>query len=238
MSVFESEFSIRACDVDPLRRLRLSSLFTMLQEAAIAHTEQLGAGRDKTLDRGLLWVITLQEAWISRLPEYGERVRLVSWPGEMLHVFFPRYSMLLGENGETLLKASALWTLMDSRTRKLTFPEETGVSVPGFRTGQEPGMPAAPKALPAESTSRFTVPHSYTDINGHMNNTRYFDLLEDTVPAELRALSPKKIRAEFSGEVSAGEEIALALGRQGRACSLEGTTSRRVFRLGAEYGEA
>ena len=235
MSVYERDFSVRACDVDPRRRLRLSSLCTMLQEAAIAHTEQLGAGREKTLDRGLLWVITLQEIRIARLPEYGERVKLLSWPGDMMHVFFPRYSALRDEAGETLLTASALWALIDRETRKLTFPEETGVAVPGFRTGEEPPMPAAPKALPATESRSFTVPRSYADINGHMNNARYFDLLEDVLPEELLGACPARVRAEFSGEVPEGAELRLTLGRDSRSCSLTGETDRKVFRLAAEY---
>jgi acyl-ACP thioesterase len=233
--VFSRELRLKNRDVDMFRRLRTSRLFELLQEAAIAHTEQLGAGREKTLDRGLLWVITLQEARISRLPEYGERMKLLSWPGDMMHVFFPRYSILRGEDGETLLTASALWTLSDRETRKLTFPEETGVTVSGFRTGEEPALPAAPKALPAETTTHFTVPRSYTDINGHMNNARYFDLLEDTLPEDLRDGRLTRIRAEYSGEVPEGAELRLTLGRDGRNCTLTGETERRVFRLAADF---
>ena len=55
------------------RKLRISKLFEFMQEAAIHHTEALGAGRAKTLDRGFLWVVTMQHAEISRLPEYDEK---------------------------------------------------------------------------------------------------------------------------------------------------------------------
>ena len=52
------------------RRLRISTMFEWFQEGSITHTEELGCGREKTLDKGLLWVVTLQRAEIGRLPLY------------------------------------------------------------------------------------------------------------------------------------------------------------------------
>ncbi len=211
MQIYEKEFKLKSSDVDMNRRLRTSVLFTMLQEAAIAHTEELGMGREKTLDRGLLWIVTMQRAEIARIPEYDEEIVLRSWPGDSLHLIFPRYFSLTTAAGEPLLKASSLWSLIDANTRSLIFPEKFGIEIPGVRTGDEIPMPSAirplapAKAQPAASESdcitasprsshtaesaqdistaarTFTVPYSCVDLNGHMNNTRYFDLAEDLI---------------------------------------------------------
>ena len=242
MQIYEKEFKLKSSDVDMNRRLRTSVLFTMLQEAAIAHTEALGMGREKTLDRGLLWIVTMQRAEIARMPEYDEEIVLRSWPGDSLHLIFPRYFSLTTAAGEPLLKASSLWSLIDANTRSLIFPEKFGIEIPGVRTGDEIPMPSAirplppAKAQPAANRSQasanaqpaanrsqtsantqqvvnrlqasakaqpavnrsqasanaqpaanetaartFTVPYSCVDLNGHMNNTRYFDLAEDLI---------------------------------------------------------
>ena len=91
MSVYREELLLRSKDVDMFRRLRSSELFRLLQEASIRHTEQLGMGRDKTLDKGVLWVLLMQRAEIARMPEYDERVVLKSWPGKTMHLLFPRF---------------------------------------------------------------------------------------------------------------------------------------------------
>ena len=91
MSVYSREMLLRSRDVDMFRRLRTSELFRLLQEASISHTEELGMGRDKTLDKGLLWILLLQRADIDRMPEYDEKVVLKSWPGKTMHLLFPRY---------------------------------------------------------------------------------------------------------------------------------------------------
>ena len=101
--VYLRQFRVLSSDVDMSRSLRLSILFTLVQEAAIAHTIELGVPRQKTLDRGLLWVVTQYRARIYRLPQYDEDVRLVSWPGRTMHLFFPRYFRLEGLEGELLI---------------------------------------------------------------------------------------------------------------------------------------
>lgn len=170
MSIYETDYIILSSDTDANRRLRLSRLFTMLQEASIAHTTALGMGREMTLDKGLLWIVTLQQARITRMPEYDEKIRLRSWPGKTMHLLFPRYYRIEDQKGSALVEASALWALMDQKTRRVVFPELFGVKIRGVHTGKEIPLPAAPKAPAAAEESAFTVPYSYVDLNGHMSN--------------------------------------------------------------------
>ena len=142
MSVYREELLLRSKDVDLYRRLRLSRLFELLQEASIRHTEQLGMGREKTLDKGLLWVVTMQRCEIARMPEYDESLVLTSWPGKTMHVFFPRYYRLADERDNTLVSASALWMLVDEKTRKMVFPDDWGVEIEGVTTGREIRLPS------------------------------------------------------------------------------------------------
>ena len=52
--VYSTTKTLLADDVTMQRNLRPSVLMRWLQEASIAHTEALGAGRAKTLDKGAL----------------------------------------------------------------------------------------------------------------------------------------------------------------------------------------
>ena len=237
MSVYEKGYRLLSSDVDAGQRLRLSRLFTFLQEASIAHTTELGMGREKTLDRGLLWIVTLQQVQVARLPVYDEDVKLLSWPGETMHLYFPRYYRMEDRAGRTLLTGSALWALMDRASRKMVFPEDHGVRIHG-ETGEKPlPLPAAPKPAKDGEKEAFTVPYSYVDLNGHMNNTRYLDLSEDRMPADLRARPIREVRAEYSGEAKLGETVDLTYGRQGDAFLLSGDRERKLFRLNLIYGD-
>ena len=237
MSVYREEILLRSKDVNLYRTLRLSRLFELLQEASIRHTEQLGMGREKTLDKGLLWVVTMQRCEIARLPEYDERITLTSWPGAMMHVFFPRYYRIADAQDNTLLSASALWMLVDEKTRKMVFPDEWGVEIAGVTTGREIRLPAGLKKLACSEEASFTVPFSYVDLNGHMNNTRYFDLAEDHLPAAAEGRRLKAVSTEYTAEARFHDALTLRWGCENGRWYMEGQSDKPCFRLSMEYEE-
>ena len=235
MGPYLREYRILSSDTDPYRRLRLSRLFTLLQEAAIAHTEALGFGRRMTLDRGFLWVITHQQVKIRRLPVYDETVRLESVPGETMHTLSPRYYRITDQDGEELLTAASVWTLIDEKTRSMTSPKDTGVLIHEIRADWEGFFPRPPRSAGSEAPLLWTVPYSATDLNGHMNNAKYVDLAEDLMPAGLRKRSVRGISAEYAGEVRMGEELSLCTELRENSFLLSGQLTKRVFRIGIDY---
>ena len=138
MNLYDREYKILASDVDMYRRLRLSRLFTLLQEVSIAHTEELGMGRDKTLDRGFLWVVTMQRVDIRRLPVYDEHVRIQSWPGRTMYVMFPRCYRMTDLSGNILLEAAGFWMLINAETRAMIAPMKEGIVIPDMSDGTDP----------------------------------------------------------------------------------------------------
>ena len=238
MSVCAQTVRIRDCDVSFNRKLRPSCLFSLMQEASIDHTEQLGAGRDKTLDRGFLWVLTRQKVLINRLPEYDERVLFESWPGETMHVLFPRYYRMLDAAGQPLLSASALWALIDAEKRAFIFPQQEGIVVPGETTGNEIPLPSGIRSLPTEEKKHFTVPYSHTDINGHMNNIRYVDECENMIPHIAAERNLKEITVEYAHEIRLGEEMEISLGIQEQTYFFSGDGASHYFSLLLRYDES
>jgi len=237
MSVYEKEYKIQSSDVDMFRRLRLSKLFTFTQEAAIHHTEELGAGREKTLDRGFLWVVTMQHAEITRLPEYDEHIRLVSWAGKTMHVMFPRHYEIYDGEGNCIIRGSALWVLMDIETRRMIFPDVEGIAVEGIVTGREYPLPRPIKPMETDRTERFTVPFSYTDINGHLTNTKYFDIAEDMTSKSCRNKTPSYVACEYAGEAKYGDSFDIAVFEDENTAYLSGSgeNNKIVFKSLMKY---
>ena len=237
MSVFREERLLRSKDVDLYRRLRLSRLFELLQEASIRHTEELGMGREKTLDKGLLWVVTMQRCEIARMPVYDERITLRSWPGETMRVLFPRYYEILSESGETLVRGSAVWSLMDAKERTTAFPDEYGIEIAGVETGRE--LPYLTRLKTIETPNRFdfVVPYSYVDLNGHMSNTRYFDLAEDHLPAIKAGKLLHKIHTEYSAEAKRDAILHVAWGEEEGRYYVNGSTEHPCFKMSLTYAD-
>ena len=233
--IYTERLTLRSRDVDMFRRLRTSELFKLLQEASIRHTEELGMGRDKTLDKGILWVLLMQRAEITRMPEYDERIVLRSWPGKTMHLLFPRFYSLETEAGEALVKASALWGLVDEKSRKAVFPERYGIEIKGIETGKEIDLPGPIRKMACDREKRFEVPYSFVDLNGHMNNTRYFDLAEDCVGAAAGGKLLKEVRTEYVNEARFGEELTLRWNGAAGEVFLAGESSKPVFRMTLRY---
>jgi acyl-ACP thioesterase len=224
--------------VDCFRRLRASALFTLLQTAAIRHTEELGVRRDKTLDRGLPWVVARQHVVVERMPVYDERITLRSWPGEMMRVLFPRYYELTDEAGAVLVRASAVWSLMDARTREMAFPDEYGIEIPGVETGRELPYLVRLPAMEQPNAFAFTVPYSCVDLNGHMNNARCFDLAEDRLPAAKEGDILRDVRVEYTGEAMLDTLLVAEWGEKDGKYYVNAMTDRPCFRMELTYDAA
>ena len=235
--IYERSVLLGSEHVDCFQRLRTSTLFEFLQTASIRHTEELGMGRDKTLDKGLLWVVARQYVLVDRMPRYDERITLRSWPGSTMRVLFPRYYEILSEAGETLVRGSAVWSLMDAETREFAFPDEHGVAIGGVETGRE--VPYLTKLESIETPNRFDfeVPYSYVDLNGHMNNTRYFDLAEDHLDAPQSGKTLREVHTEYSAEVRRGQTLRVAWGKENERYYVNGSTEHPCFRMSLTYAE-
>ncbi len=238
MNTYEQNYRIAYSDTDVQRRLRLSRLFTLLQEAGMRHAALLGAGREKTLDCGILWIVTLQQAIVRRMPRYDEPVKIVTWPGKPKLMLLPRYYVICDGQGNALIEASSFWALMDQNTRKTIFPEQSGIAFSGVQAGPGIALPRPPQSPQTDEVSTFTVPYSYIDQNGHMNNTRYFDLAEDRMPPDLRKREIRKIQTEYAREVLPDTEIALKCEvREDTFLICGENAGQKLFRLSLSYAE-
>ena len=127
-----------------------------------------------------------------------------------MHVLFPRYYEVLDEKGNLLIEGSALWALIDSSTRKLVFPEKAGVHIDGMEGDRQIPLPETLKRMETDRISSLDVPYSLCDLNGHLNNTRYFDLFEDTFYKDREAADYVFLKAEYLSEVRFGNRLDLS----------------------------
>ena len=229
-TVYEKTIRIRSEHVDRSRTLRTSELLRLLQEVSIAHTEELGFRRDKTLDRGLLWVIARQSLRIFEMPAYDEEILIRSRPGERLHYFFPRFYEVI-KNGRVIIVSQAIWMLISEKTRTFVDPVEYGILIPGDPDSPEVAL-SVPSRPPKDAELLFETPFrarfSQIDLNGHMNNTRYFDLIDDLTEEYISAdpsapRQPREITADYVSEIRQGAPLTVCGYRAGDSLFFTGT---------------
>ena len=104
-----------------------------------------------------------------------------------------------------------------------------------METGGEIDLPGPIRKMACDREKRFEVPYSFVDLNGHMNNTRYFDLAEDCVGAAAKGKLLKEIRTEYVNEARFGEELTLRWNGETGIVFLSGESSKPVFRMTLQY---
>lgn len=179
MNSHTTEITVEAIHVDRYGYLRPGALLWFAQEAAGQHSALLGADYDSLAQKGLFWAVTRHGVSIRRMPRTGETLQLETWPMPATRVAYPRMVVARDAVGAIVFEVLSLWVLMDGATRGMVLPGKSGVSVPGILKGTEPEQPRSlPPVQGTQSCSR-TVTYSCLDRNGHMNNTRYLDWVDD-----------------------------------------------------------
>lgn len=182
-STYQTQFVVRATEVDCYNRLKLSSLLNFLQEAAGEHCEALELDWRHLLPKGLFWAVIRYRIHINRLPGLGEKVTLETWAMPTTRTAYPRSAVARDENGCELFRAISLWVLMDLETRTMVLPAKSGVEVCGLIRGDELESPGSMALKPFATPLSRTVGFTDLDVNGHMNNCRYMDWIQDVLPS-------------------------------------------------------
>ena len=99
---------------------------------------------------------------------------------------------------------------MDTKTRAMVLPGKSGVEVPGILRDLEAATPGSIVPKPLENTVCHCVGYSLLDRNGHMNNTRYLDWIDDLLPADFHAAHPvRELSLCYLSEAREGQQISL-----------------------------
>ena len=181
--IYTQPFTINDNAVDRYGRLKPSMILYYVQEVAGKHFDLIAMDYDQLAERGMIWAIIRQRVQISRIPTRGETIRVETWPMPNTRAAFPRSVIAYDAEGHEVFRSISLWVLMDVNTRSMILPAKSGLSVPGTVRGNELAPPAAlPSKVMANHRSR-SVCFTDLDRNGHMNNTRYMDWIDDLLPS-------------------------------------------------------
>ena len=214
--MFQTEEYVTTRYCSPLREMSLTALSLICQEAAIAEVEEnYGYDHTKTIDRGFLWVIAKTHFEISRMPHYEERVKVITYPGKRLASFFLRQYRIESQNGEVLVKGVSVWAIVDANSRHMVTPEQAGLPIPTETMEGELGFPKGYPVPELGNTGILQGTFSNCDVNGHINNTKYFDFIEDAIPAEVwKSRRIQGVDIAYKKEIPMGQGVEVRYGKQ------------------------
>lgn len=208
--IFQKDFEITDICVDRYGRLKPSMILLYAQEIAGMHCNELALDYDTLAKRRLFWAVTRHKVQVTRLPMRGETIHVETWPMPTTRVAYPRSMVAYDNKGNECFRSISLWVLMDLDTRNMILPGKSGISVVGTLRGNELPSPNGLIAKPLGSHRSRSVCFTDLDRNGHMNNTRYMDWIDDLLPSPFHMRSTvKEFTVCYLSEAKEGQELDL-----------------------------
>ena len=179
--IYSQKYTVNWHDTDANRRVRPSALLVYMQETANHHLHNANMDLDQLRDeRGLGFLLSRVSVCIyEQLYAYDE-IQVQTWVCDGKGLSFNRcFRVLRGDR--VVAEAFTVWALMDLTNQKLMRQEQfeypfTGEAPISLSLPIRFRLPAV-EEMPKVGERR--IVYSDVDYNGHMNNTRYPDMLCD-----------------------------------------------------------
>jgi acyl-CoA thioester hydrolase len=201
---------------------RFSAYATLLEAAATAASADAGFPAEWYAEHDTAWVIRRSAIECAEPLASGADVEVATWVTDFRRVRSRReYEVRLVGHESTVLTAHTDWVYVErasGRPRRVP-PEMIDAFMP---EGTPAPIPRAPLELPAGGADRVTTeriaPPEDVDALGHVNNTRYFDYVEDSVREVLGDESrARRVDLEYLVEALSGDHLVCATWVIGRA---------------------
>ena len=205
----EKEYLIRTYECDRNENLRLLTLMNIFQDVADSHASAMGLGLEYCLSKGFAWVGSNYHLQIARLHKMHEKIKVQSWPAVEKKLGAIREFLVQSENGDTLIKASSQWILIDAARRR---PIALRENLPMYQVIGErvidTDFPKISEPQKIDEAAEFFIRFDDIDLNNHVNNAVYPLWASEAVGIDFRAAhTPAEIEIAFKKEGLYGEDI-------------------------------
>ena len=213
---YSKNYEIRSYEVDKDKRLRLLTLFNVLQDISDTHAEKIGVGYSFCVKEGLAWVGAGYHVKINRLPTWRDEVTITTWPSGNTAATAYRDSMISDEKGNPLVLVSSQWALIDvARLRPVALAKHIDMSLWRNDRAIDTNFPTLPLPERKDFDKTFYVRYDDIDVNNHVNNAVYPVWASEAVPFEFRKQHElAEIKVAFKRSAVLGDVINIETQRQ------------------------
>ena len=207
----EMSVPLRTTDFDRFTELKPSAVLQLFQEAATRQAEEMGIGFGSMYDKGVLWVVIRTRYEVLKQPHLYDEVLVRTWPHDPSKFSFLRDYTIKDSSGNLLVKGTSEWVLMSREDRSfvslLSVYNDNPVYIEQRNFDKKPRKL---RNFDHEGAEPFLVcpPYSTVDLNGHVNNANYADLVVDAINPK-KGHTVKTFQIDYRREVREGEPLRI-----------------------------
>lgn len=186
-------------------------LLRHFQQISGEHVAELGMDYRKLLECRQVFLLSKIHLKVLRMPIGGENITVVTTPKQPVSAQFIRVNEAFDEKNQRILQMDTAWLLVDPVDRKIYRPKMYKGRLPELEPDPEASQIgkkrlAAPEHLLSAESRK--VRRSDIDVNCHVNNAVYADIIMDALPdGDFGKL--KEMYIHYRSEAREGEELSL-----------------------------
>ncbi len=211
---WSGEYRVNANDVDRNNVVSASNLLRYMQDAANSQMEADGPSYMELMQAGLSFVLSRIRVSSYRPLRPHDRVTVQSWACESRGAQFYRCYQVL-RDGVIVAEGVSVWALCSIKDKKIHRVNEFDLHY-GQDEMLELDLPSRfriPEDVKLTLTGERTTEYADVDLNGHMNNTRYPDILCSFLSTDMRGQRVISMGISFLSEAPLGETLKFYTGQ-------------------------
>lgn len=208
--IVEQKYRVRLSEIGRDNKVTNKSILSMLEDVASKHSDIAKFGIMEIPQTHLSWVLLDWKVEIIRRPDYGEEILARTWSRGSIKCYALRDFEVLDKEGNIIIKATSKWVLIDIQKEKIVRLDEELMA--HYQT--------EPKCVFEEELNKLNVPQNYSseaeytvkkadiDINNHMHNINYLELVNEALPSEIYLNKQfNNFRITYKKEIKYGETV-------------------------------
>ena len=196
-------------DLDYNNIASASAVLRFMQECAYMQLTDVPPTMDELREQGKVFVLSRLSYSIYSELHACEEIEIRTWPCESGGVSFPRCSQII-RDGKIVAELVSVWALINPVTHTLWRASDYH---PSFEYGQmlELDLPTRiriPRDMNLSLVGEHIVEYSDVDVNRHLNNTKYPDMLCGFLP-DMKGKRVIKLAISYLSEAPLGERLKI-----------------------------
>lgn len=211
---YEHDFMVPYSKCDYNGNIRLSEILGEAQNISMEHCETLGLNTEFYDKVNRAFLMAKISGKIHRYPVAGEVIRVYTKPFEPFGPQYPRVTRFYDKEGNLLIECDARWILIDTKTFKISRDPADKEFFP-FDKGEKPVTFKQTPIEPLHKAEEVEIRYSMVDINDHLNNAVYADVMCDCIEKQL--YSGKEIeefQIYYHNEAPSGSKLIVNVGNK------------------------